>query len=57
MIVTLQTERIRTLEQVAAFVEVNGPVDCQSANRAGAYDFVARTLSRLRYCMLIGVEN
>ena len=57
MIVTLQTERIRALEQVAAFVEVNGPVDCQSANRAGAYDFVARTLSRLRYCMLIGVEN
>ena len=49
MIVTLQTERIRTMEQVAAFVEANEPVDFQPADRDGAYAFVARTLSRLGY--------
>ena len=49
MIVTLQTECIRTLVQVAAFVEANAPVDVQPADRASAYDFVARTPSRLGY--------
>ena len=49
MIVTLQTECIRTLVQVAAFVEANAPVDVQPADRASAHDFVARTLSRLGY--------
>ena len=49
MIVTLQTERIRTLEQVAAFIEANAPVDFQPTDQASAYDFVARTLSRLGY--------
>ena len=44
MIVTLQTERIRTLEQVAAFIEANAPVDFQPTDQASAYDFVARTL-------------
>ena len=47
MIVTLQTERIHTLEQVAAFVEANAPVDFQPVDRASAYEFVARMLSRL----------
>ena len=47
MIVTLQTERIRTIGQVAAFVEANEPVEFQPADRAGAYDFVSRTLARL----------
>ena len=49
MIVTLQTGRIRTIEQVAAFVEANEPVDFQPLDRDGAYAFVARTLSRLGY--------
>ena len=49
MIVTLQTERIRTIEQVAAFVEANEPVDFQPLDRDGAYAFVARTLTRLGY--------
>ena len=49
MIVTLQTERIRTIEQVAAFVEANAPVAFQPQDRAGAYAFVARTLTRLGY--------
>ena len=49
MIVTLRTERIRTIEQVAAFLEANEPVDFQPADRESAYDFVARTLARLGY--------
>ena len=49
MIVTLQTERIRTIEQVAAFVEANEPVDFHPIDRGSAYAFVARTLARLGY--------
>ena len=33
MIVTFQTERIRTIGQVAAFVEANKPVDYQPLDR------------------------
>ena len=33
MIVTLQTERIRTIEQVAAFAEANEPVEFQPLDR------------------------
>ena len=47
MIVTLQTERIPTIGQVAAFVAASEPVDFQPLDRAGAYAFVARTLTRL----------
>ena len=46
---TLQTERIRTIEQIAAFLEANEPVDFVPADRASTYDFVARTLARLGY--------
>ena len=46
MIVTLQTERIRTIEQVAAFVAANEPVQFQPLDRDGAYAFVARTQTR-----------
>ena len=43
MIVTLRTERIRTIGQVAAFVEANKSVDFQPLLRDGAYAaFVAR---------------
>ena len=41
MIVTLQTERIRTIGQVAAFVAANEPVDFEPLDPAGAYAFVA----------------
>ena len=47
MIVTLQTETLRTIGQVAAFVEANEPVEFQPLDRDGAYAFVARTLTRL----------
>ena len=52
MIVTLQSERIRTIGQVAAFVEGSEPVDFQPTDRAGIYTFVARTLARLGYSAL-----
>ena len=52
MIVTLQFERIRTIGQVAAFVEASEPVDFQPADRKGAYELVARILSRLGYYAL-----
>ncbi len=49
MIVTLQTERVRTLEQVRAFVEGSEPVDFAGAGREGIYALVRRTLVRLDY--------
>ena len=49
MIVTLQTERIRTLEQVRAFVEGSGPVDIKLADRESAYAFIRRALVRFGY--------
>ena len=52
MIVTLHAERIRTIVQVAAFVEASEPVDFQPTDRAGARRFVARALSRLGYYAL-----
>lgn len=49
MIVTLQTERVRTLEQVRAFVEGSEAVDFAGGDREGVYDLVRRTLVKLRY--------
>ena len=49
MIVTLQTERVRTLEQVRAFVEGSEAVDFTGADRESVYEFVRRTLVRLGY--------
>ena len=46
---TLQTERVRTLEQVRAFVEGSEPVDFAGAGREGIYALVRRTLVRLDY--------
>ena len=49
MIVTLQTERVRTLEQVRAFVEGSEAVDFAGADRESVYEFVRRALVRLGY--------
>ena len=49
MIVTLQTERVRTLEQVRAFMEGSEPVDFAGAGREGIYALVRRTLVPLDY--------
>ena len=46
---TLRIEYLRTMEQVAAFLEAKGPVEYQPSDRTGAYQFVARTLARLGY--------
>ena len=56
MIVTLQTERVRTPEQVRAFVEGSEAVDPRfhgagftGADRESVYEFVRRALVRLDY--------
>ena len=45
----LQTERLRTIEQVQAFVVGTEPVDCTLQDRESAYDFVRRTLVAFGY--------
>ena len=45
----LQTERVRTLEQVRAFLGGSEAVDFAGVDRDGVYDLVRRTLVRLRY--------
>ena len=49
MIVTLQTERVRTLDQVRAFVEGSEAVDFAGTERESVYEFVRRALVRLDY--------
>ena len=46
---TLQTQRVQTLEQVRAFVEGSEAVDFASGDRAGVYTLVRRTLVKLDY--------
>ena len=48
MIVTLRTERIRTLDQVRAF-DGSQPADFKLTDRTSAYAFVRRTLVRFEY--------
>ena len=46
---TLQTRRLRSIEQVRAFVEGNEAVDYGHRDRESAYGFVGELLGRLRY--------
>ena len=46
---TLRTERIRTLDQVRAFLDGSEPADFELADRTTAYAFVRRTLVRFGY--------
>ena len=46
---TLGTERIRTLDQLRAFLEGNEAADFHLADRDSAYAFVRRTLVRFQY--------
>ena len=46
---TLKTHRLRTIEQIRAFLKGAGELDVQVVERAAAYDFITGTLSRLRY--------
>ena len=52
MIVTLQTQRVQTLEQVRRVAEGNEPVDFAFAERASAYEFIGRTLVQSDYAGL-----
>ena len=46
---TLQSQRLQTMEQVRAFPEGSEAVDYQHRDRASAYAFVRQMLGRLRY--------
>ena len=46
---TLRTERIRTLDQLRAFLDGNEPADFELTDRTSAYAFVRRTLVRFEY--------
>ena len=52
MILSLDVERLRTLEQVRAFLDGNGPVDFNPRSRKEAYAFVQRTMARFGYARL-----
>ena len=49
---TLQTQRVQTLEQVRRVAEGNEPVDFAVADRASAYDFIGRTFVQFDYSAL-----
>ena len=52
MIVTLQTQRVQTLEQVRRVAEGNEAVDFALAERASAYEFIRRTVVQFDYAAL-----
>ena len=52
MIVTLQTQRVQTLEQVRHVAKGTEPVDFALADRASAYEFIRRTLVQFDYAAL-----
>ena len=49
MIVDIQTRRLRTIEQLRAFVEGNEAVDFRPRDRGEAYGFARATLERFGY--------
>ncbi len=49
MIVTLQTERVRTLEDARAFLTSSQALDFNGVDRQATCDLVRRTLVRLNY--------
>ena len=49
---TLQTERLRTMEQVRAFVEGSEPVDYKPEDQAARYAFVRKTAAKFDYHLL-----
>ena len=52
MILSLDVERLRTPEQVRAFLDGSEPVDFNPVSRDEAYAFVSRTLTRFDYARL-----
>ena len=49
---TLQTERLCTVDQINAFLEGSDPVDYSPEDRDGIYEFVRRTLVGIGYARL-----
>ena len=54
---TLQTERLQTVEQIRGFLDGNGEVGFTPLDRDEAYGFVRRTLVRLNYDGLEGTPT
>ena len=52
MILSLHVERLRTPEQIRAFLNGSEPMDFNPVSRDEAYAFVSRTLSRFGYARL-----
>ena len=52
MILKLDIERVRTIDEVRDFMAGSEPADFRLTDRRGAYDFVTRTLRRLSYAGL-----
>ena len=52
MILKLDIERVRTIDEVRDFMAGSELVDFHLTERRGAYDFVARTVRRLSYAGL-----
>ena len=46
MILRLEFERLRTLDELRAFMDGNTPVDFRSVDRGEAYELVRRMLVR-----------
>ena len=57
MILKLDIERVRTIDEVRDFMAGSEPVDFHLTDRRGAYDFVTRTLRRLNYAGLTKADK
>ena len=57
MILKLDIERVRTIDEVRDFMAGSEPVDFRLTDRRGAYDFVTRTLRRLSYAGLTKADK
>ena len=54
---TLQTERLRTMERVGPLWRDSEPVDYKPKDQTSAYAFVRRTLARFYYRLLGRVDR
>ena len=57
MILKLDIERVRTIDEVRDFMAGSELVDFHLTERRGAYDFVARTVRRLSYAGLSKADS
>ena len=51
MIVTLDTHRLQTLDQVREFLDGSREIDLRPQTRADAYAFVVKTVQRCEYAL------